>query len=147
MTFPSRENLVICFGHSAYQVKAAFDSLNSGVKSFEARSFEDFERRIAEADVVVVSGFWKNHLLQKAPRLKFIQSISAGINQYDLDALKAGGVRLASKPSAARFFRTVNSRGRPPGPVWGGCLPDGRFVLDRARALLMARGELVHRLG
>ena len=96
MTFPSRENLVICFGHPAYQVKAAFDSLNSGVKSFEAKSFEDFERRIAEADVVVVSGFWKNHLLQKAPRLKFIQSISAGINQYDLDVLKAGGVRLAS---------------------------------------------------
>ena len=96
MTFPSRENLVICFGHPAYQVKTAFDSLESGVKSFEAKSFEEFERRIAEADVVVVSGFWKNHLLQKAPRLKFIQSISAGINQYDLDILKAGGVRLAS---------------------------------------------------
>ena len=81
MTFPSRENLVVCFGHPAYQVKAAFDSLNTGVKSFEAKSFEEFERRIGEADVIVVSGFWKNHLLQKAPRLKFIQSISAGINR------------------------------------------------------------------
>ena len=96
MTFPSRENLVICFGHPAYQVKAAFDSLKPGVKSFEVKTFEEFERRIAEADVVVVSGFWKNYLLQKAPRLKFIQSISAGINQYDLGVLKAGGVRLAS---------------------------------------------------
>ena len=45
MTFPSRENLVICFGHPAYQVKAAFDSLNSGVKSFEAKSFEDHRRK------------------------------------------------------------------------------------------------------
>ena len=96
MTLPSRENLMICFGHPAYQVKAAFDSLNTGVKSFEVKSFDEFERRIAEADVVVVSGFWKNDLLQKAPRLKFIQSISAGINQYDLGVLKAGGVRLAS---------------------------------------------------
>ena len=96
MTFPSRENLMVCFGHPAYQVKAAFDKLNTGVKGFEVKSFEEFERRIAEADVVVVSGFWKNHLLQKAPRLKFIQSISAGINQYDLEILKAGGVRLAS---------------------------------------------------
>jgi phosphoglycerate dehydrogenase-like enzyme len=96
LTFPSRENLVICFGHPAYQVKAAFDSLKPGVKSFEVKTFEEFERRIAEADVVVVSGFWKNYLLQKAPRLKFIQSISAGINQYDLGVLKAGGVRLAS---------------------------------------------------
>lgn len=96
MTFPSRENLVVCFGHPAYRVKAAFDLLNTGIRSFEVKSFDEFERRIAEADVVVVSGFWKNDLLQKAPRLKFIQSISAGINQYDLGVLKAGGVRLAS---------------------------------------------------
>ncbi len=96
MTFPSRENLVVCFGHPAYRVKAAFDALNTGVKSFEVKSYEEFERRIAEADVVVVSGFWKNDLLRKAPRLKFIQSISAELNQYDLGALKAGGVRLAS---------------------------------------------------
>lgn len=96
MTFPSRENLVVCFGHPAYRVKAAFDLLDTGVKSFEVKTFDEFERRIAEADVVVVSGFWKNHLLEKAPRLKFIQSISAGINQYDLNVLRAGGVRLAS---------------------------------------------------
>jgi len=96
VAFPSRENLVICFGHPAYRVKAAFDALNTGVKSFEVKSSDDFERRIAEADVAVVSGFWKNDLLRKAPRLKFIQSISAGINQYDLGVLKAGGVRLAS---------------------------------------------------
>lgn len=96
MTFPSRENLVVCFGHPAYRVKAAFDALNTGIKNFEVKSFDEFERRIGEVDVVVVSGFWKNDLLQKAPRLKFIQSISAGINQYDLGVLKAGGVRLAS---------------------------------------------------
>jgi phosphoglycerate dehydrogenase-like enzyme len=77
-------------------MKAAFDSLDTGVKSFEVKSFDQFEQRIGEADVVVVSGFWKNHLLEKTPRLKFIQSISAGINQYDLQVLKAGGVRLAS---------------------------------------------------
>ena len=65
-------------------------------RASRSRRFDEFERRIAEADVVVVSGFWKNHLLAKAPRLKFIQSISAGINQYDLEVLKAGGVRLAS---------------------------------------------------
>jgi D-2-hydroxyacid dehydrogenase (NADP+) len=96
VTFPSRENLVVCFGHPAYRVKAAFDQLNTGVKGFEVTTFDEFERRIGEADVIVVSGFWKNDLLAKAPRLKFIQSISAGINQYDLAVLKAGGVRLAS---------------------------------------------------
>lgn len=96
MTLPSSKDLVICFGHPAYQVKSAFDSLGTGIKTFEVKTFDAFESRIGEADVVVVSGFWKNNLLAKAPRLKFIQSISAGINQYDLDVLKAGNVRLAS---------------------------------------------------
>jgi D-2-hydroxyacid dehydrogenase (NADP+) len=95
--FPSRENLVVCFGHPAYQVKAAFDKLNTGVKSFEVKSFDEFERRIVKANVVVISGFWKNDLLQKAPGLKFIRSISAGINQYDLGVLKAGDVRLGPR--------------------------------------------------
>lgn len=100
MTFPSREKLTICFAHPAYQVKTAFDALKTGVSGFEVKSFDEFERRIAEADVVVVSGLWQNQLLDKAPRLKFIQSLSAGVNQYDLDLLKAKGVRLASAQGA-----------------------------------------------
>ena len=60
------------------------------------RSLEELEARIAEADVLVVSGLWRNHLLDRAPRLRFVQSLSAGTDQYDRALFQAQGVRLAS---------------------------------------------------
>jgi D-2-hydroxyacid dehydrogenase (NADP+) len=100
VTFPSREKLKICFGHPAYQMKDTFAKIRPGIESYEVRSAEEFVARIGEADVVVCSGFWKNDLLPKAKSLKFIQSISAGVNQYDAALLKAAGVRLASAQGA-----------------------------------------------
>jgi phosphoglycerate dehydrogenase-like enzyme len=73
------------------------------IDSFEVRTLDELERRIAEADVVVVSGLWRNALLDRTQRLRFIQSIGAGIDQFDQDKLKACGVRLASA-------RGVNAR-------------------------------------
>jgi phosphoglycerate dehydrogenase-like enzyme len=54
------------------------------------------EHRIGEADVLVISGLWRNDLLPRAKRLRFIQSIGAGTNQFSREALKQHGVRLAS---------------------------------------------------
>ena len=93
---PPRDKLTICFAHAAYQMGARFAAMNTGVRSFEVRTAEEFQQRIGEADVVSVSGMWKNTLLGEAKRLRFIQSISAGINQYDTEAIRAAGVRLAS---------------------------------------------------
>ena len=39
---------------------------------------------------------WRNEFVARSPRLAFIQSISAGTDQYDRDALAAAGIRLAS---------------------------------------------------
>ena len=94
--FPPKEDLTICFAHAAYQMKTCFDALDSDIASFEVRTPDELQRRVGEADVVVVSGMWKNDLLPRATKLRFIQSISAGINQYDVDALRAHDVRLAS---------------------------------------------------
>jgi phosphoglycerate dehydrogenase-like enzyme len=44
----------------------------------------------------VISGLWRDELLEKAPKLRFVQSISAGTDQYGKDALRARGIRLAS---------------------------------------------------
>jgi phosphoglycerate dehydrogenase-like enzyme len=38
---------------------------------------------------------WKNELVARATRLRFIQSISAGVDQYDQQALRGCGIRLA----------------------------------------------------
>jgi phosphoglycerate dehydrogenase-like enzyme len=50
----------------------------------------------------VVSGFWRNELLEHAPKLRFIQSIGAGYDQFDLDALRARRMRLASAKGVNR---------------------------------------------
>ncbi len=93
---PSRDALTICFAHVAYRMAERFALRGTNIRHIEVRSRDDFEARIPEADVVLVSGLWRNELLQRAPKLKLIQSISAGVDQYDKDALKAAGVRLAS---------------------------------------------------
>jgi phosphoglycerate dehydrogenase-like enzyme len=73
---------------------------DSGIRHFEVRSLEELRSRIAEADVLVVSGLWRNELIAAAPQLAFVQSISAGIDQYDRNALQAAGIRLASAQGA-----------------------------------------------
>jgi phosphoglycerate dehydrogenase-like enzyme len=93
---PSKENLTICFAHAAYQMQTSFEALGTGITSFQVRSRDELDRRVQEADVVVVSGMWHNGLIPHANRLRFIQSISAGIDQYDCPALSARGIRLAS---------------------------------------------------
>jgi phosphoglycerate dehydrogenase-like enzyme len=53
-------------------------------------------KRVPEADVVVVSGMWRNDLIPHASKLQFIQSISSGMDQYSKEQLAAKSVRLAS---------------------------------------------------
>ena len=53
-------------------------------------------RASREADVLLCSGLWRNDLIPRAPKLRFVQSISAGVDQYDKAAFAAAGIRLAS---------------------------------------------------
>jgi D-2-hydroxyacid dehydrogenase (NADP+) len=94
--FPSKENLTICFAHAAYQMLARFEARKTGLKAFQVRSYDEFQKRVGEADVVCVSGMWKNDLVPHAGKLKFIQSISSGMDQYSREQLSAAKVRLAS---------------------------------------------------
>src|SRR5262245_36710438 len=93
--FPSKDRLTICFAHVAYQMRERFLPRQIGVDSFNVRAADEFERRIDEADVVV-SGLWRNALLEKAHRLRFIPWIGAGTVQFDREKLKRRGIRLAS---------------------------------------------------
>jgi phosphoglycerate dehydrogenase-like enzyme len=100
---PSKDKLTICFAHVAYQLRQRFLSLDTGISSFEVRDAATLAQRIGEADVLVISGLWRNELLPHAPRLRFIQSIGAGTDQFSREALVQQGVRLASA-------RGVNAR-------------------------------------
>lgn len=93
---PPKDRIAICFAHAAYQMKACFDALGTGIANFELRDRETLDRRIGEADVLVVSGMWHNGLIELGDRLRFIQSIGSGTDQFDKAALAAKGIRLAS---------------------------------------------------
>jgi len=93
---PARDKLTVCFAHVAYRMGERFALRKTGLDWFEVRSLDDLKGRIAEVDVLLCSGLWRNELIPAAPRLAFIQSISAGTDQYSRDALVAAGIRVAS---------------------------------------------------
>src|SRR5215472_7803179 len=101
--FPASDQLSICFAHIAYRLHERFSALDTGIGSFAVRDPATLQKRVGEADVLVVSGLWQNTLLDRAGRLRFIQSIGAGTDQFSRDELKRRGVRLASA-------RGVNAR-------------------------------------
>ena len=106
---PSKDELVICFAHVAYRLHERFAALGAGIKGFEARDAASLERRIGEADVLVVSGLWQNGLLERAARLKYIQAIGAGTDQFPREELARRGIRLASARGVN--YRAVSEHG------------------------------------
>lgn len=97
---PTRDRLTICFAHIAYRLRERFLERDLGIASFQVSSLDELERRIGEADVLAVSGLWRDALLQHAPKLRFIQSVSAGVDQFGAGALESRGIRLASAQGA-----------------------------------------------
>ncbi len=89
------ENPVILFAHAAYQIRQRFEARNTGLRAIEAISRQELKARAGEADVIVVSGLWDNAILEGTPRLRLVQSISAGVDQYDQAAFRRAGFRLA----------------------------------------------------
>lgn len=97
---PTGSDLTICFAHAAYQLQAEFATRGHAARSFEVRSLDELKARAPEADVVVASGLWRNELIASCPKLRFVQSVSAGTDQYDKAAFAAAGIRLASAQGA-----------------------------------------------
>lgn len=93
---PQRDQLTICFAHPAYRMQERFALRNTGIRSFEVRTLDELKARIGEAHVLSVSGFWRNEFVEQAKQLAFIQSISAGTDQYSREILGAAGIRVAS---------------------------------------------------
>ena len=104
MKLPDKNRLTICFAHVAYRLHERFSVLGTGIASFAVRDAEALTRGLPEADVLVISGLWHDELLDRAPlRLRYIQSIGAGTDQFPREALAGRGIRLASA-------RGVNAR-------------------------------------
>ncbi|QND66505.1 D-2-hydroxyacid dehydrogenase [Mesorhizobium loti] len=100
MAEPASSQLTIGFAHAAYRLRDEFLTRGQAMPSFEVRSFAELEQRVAEADVLVVSGLWRNELAERAPKLRLIQSISAGTDQFSRAVLRERGIKLASAQGA-----------------------------------------------
>lgn len=94
--FPHKADLTICFAHVAYQMAARFTARATGIPHFQAWTPTELRERIGAAQVIVISGFWRNELFELAPNLRFIQAIGAGVDQFSQDELRRRGIRLAS---------------------------------------------------
>lgn len=114
-------DLTIGFAHAAYRLGQQFAKRDKAIRFFEVRSAGDLAARIGEADVLVVSGLWRNELIARAGKLRFIQSISAGVDQYAREDLRRAGIRLASAQGA-----------------------NERVVAEHAMALILALARHLH---
>ena len=88
--------LTICFAHTAYKLEERFAPMEPAINTFSVFDSAGLAERVGEAEVLVISGLWNNALLDRAVKLRYIQSIGAGTDQFDRDRLAARGIRLAS---------------------------------------------------
>ena len=94
--------LVIHFSHVAYRLAERFALRRTGLEHFQTWNRADALARIGEAHVLVLSGVWSSEMLAPAANVRFIQVCAAGYDQFDLDALRARGVRLANASGVNR---------------------------------------------
>lgn len=94
--FPSQDQLTILFAHVAYQMAPRFAVRDIPIAHSQGWSVDETKAKLSDADVLVVSGFWQNEMLDLAPNLRYIQSIGAGYDQFPLDELRSRGIRLAN---------------------------------------------------
>ena len=93
---PDQNQLTIQFAHPAYRMAERFLSRDTGIGHFQTWTDEETRSRAGEADVLVISGLWTDNLLKVAPGLRFIQTISAGYEQFSLDELRSRAIRMAN---------------------------------------------------
>lgn len=92
--FPATSDLTIGFAHHAYQLKERFAARDTGIDHFQVYTRDDLTARMPEMDVLVVSGLWDNALLDSAPKLRWIQSVGTGYDQFPVDVLRERGIHL-----------------------------------------------------
>jgi D-2-hydroxyacid dehydrogenase (NADP+) len=94
---PPRDEILIGFAHPSYALSAALAKRAPDLRTIDFHSLDALEARIPDLHALgQSSAFWNNRLLERADRLVLIQSLSVGVNHYDVGALQARGIRLSN---------------------------------------------------
>ncbi|NVN09554.1 D-2-hydroxyacid dehydrogenase [Nguyenibacter vanlangensis] len=86
----------VCVAHAHYDLKGEMERRPNPPPCVQVNNLADLEQVAADAEVLVVSMLWKNHILDWAPKLKLVQSVSAGVDHYDHALFRERGVHLCS---------------------------------------------------
>ena len=89
-------DLTIGVCHPAYQIAPVLAARLPETAVFQEHSADAIVPRLPDVDVLVISGAWRDGLLDKATRLQWIQAIGVGYNQFPLAELQQRGIRLTN---------------------------------------------------
>ena len=89
-------DLTIGICHPAYRIAPVLAARLPDTAVFQEHSADAIAPRLPDVDVLVISGAWRDDLLDKATKLQWIQAIGVGYNQFPLAELQRRGIRLTN---------------------------------------------------
>ena len=90
------QNLTIGVCHPAYQIAPVLSARLPEATVFQETGADAMAPRMPDLDVLVISGAWRDELLNGADKLRWIQAIGVGYNQFPLAELQRRGIRLTN---------------------------------------------------
>jgi phosphoglycerate dehydrogenase-like enzyme len=89
-------DLTIGVCHPAYRIAPELGARLPEAAVFQEPNADAVAPRMPDLDVLVISGAWRDDLLDRAEKLKWIQAIGVGYNQFPLADLQRRGIRLTN---------------------------------------------------
>ena len=96
MSAIAARNLTIGVCHPAYRIAPVLSARLSDATVFQEPSADAIKPRMPDIDVLVISGAWRDDLLEGADKLRWIQAIGVGYNQFPLAELQGRGIQLTN---------------------------------------------------
>jgi phosphoglycerate dehydrogenase-like enzyme len=82
--------------HPAYRIAPLLRDRLPEARVFQESALAPFRPRMCDVDILVISGAWDDDLLAEAARLRWIQSIGVGFDQFPLADLRRRRIRLTN---------------------------------------------------
>ncbi|GAN88287.1 D-isomer specific 2-hydroxyacid dehydrogenase [Komagataeibacter intermedius TF2] len=86
--------------HEYYDIAAELEKRPGSPRCVQVGTFAELEQIMPQVEILVASMLWRNSLIDLAPRLKLIQSVSSGVEQFDLEHLRARNIHLCNARGA-----------------------------------------------
>lgn len=90
-----RRPRIVC-AHPLYDLRKELQIRHDDSPCTQVFNLKDLDNYIEEAEILCISMLWKDYILERAPHLKLIQSISAGVDHFPQAMLRERHVPLCS---------------------------------------------------